>query len=73
MSMLKREKLKSLKGFFETEEGGTEEIIMIYGRVCVTGMGMAGTEPRENPSASLSNGASDLSDNLITIALHPVH
>lgn len=48
-------------------------MIMIYGRVCVTGMEMVGTEPRENPSASLSNGASDLSDNLITIAPHPVH
>lgn len=56
MSMLKGEKLKSFKGFFETEEGGTEEMIMIYGSVCVTGMEMAGTEPRENPSVSLSNG-----------------
>lgn len=48
-------------------------MIMSYGSVCVIGMKMAGTEPRENPSASLSNRASDLSDNLITIASHPVH
>jgi len=41
--------------------------------VCVKGMEMAGTEPRENPSASQSNGASDLSDNLITRAQAPVH
>lgn len=48
-------------------------MIMICGSVCAKRMEMAGTEPRENPSASLSNGASDLSDNLITGAPAPVH